>query len=136
MTFVIDTSVVLAWCLDDESSDVAEAAIERLFAEGGIAPGHWPIEIANALRSAERRGRLDRDEVHALRPRLTGLPVEIVPVELSTALGAIDIAPRYDLSVYDAVYLELADYRGIGLATVDDRLARACRSAGVPLVAA
>ena len=134
--FVVDTSVVVAWCLDDESSDLADAAIQRLFAEGGVAPGHWPVEIANALRSAERRGRLDREALQDLRPRLAELPVEIVPIELPTALGVIDIASRYDLSVYDAVYLDLANYRGIGLATVDDRLARACRSAGVPLIAA
>src|SRR5512138_3350393 len=103
--FVIDASVVMAWCLQDESRDLAAGAIRRLFLEGGIAPGHWPIEVANALRAAERRGRLDRDAVHELQPRLVGLPVEIVPVELSTALGSMEIASRYELSVHDAVYL-------------------------------
>jgi predicted nucleic acid-binding protein len=134
--FVVDTSVVMAWCLDDESSDVADAAVRRLLAEGGVAPAHWPIEIANALRSAVRRGRLDDDGVQQVRPRLDLLPVEIVPVELSTALGSMHLARKHDLSVYDAVYLDLAAYRGIGLATVDARLADACRSEGVPLIAA
>lgn len=134
--FVVDTSVVLAWCLGDEASDVADAAVKRLLAEGGIAPAHWPVEIANALRSAIRRGRLDEDGIQQLRPRLNLLPVEIVSVELSSALGSIEVAARYDLSVYDAVYLDLAAFRGIGLATVDRRLADACRSAGVSLVAA
>src|SRR5215210_4137929 len=134
--FVVDTSVIVAWCLEDESSDVADAAVERLLTEGAIAPAHWPLEVANALRSAERRNRIDPEGVERLRPRLARLPIDIVPIELSTAMGVIDTARRHDLSVYDAAYLELADYRGLGLATVDARLADACRSAGIPLIAA
>ena len=133
--FVVDTSVILAWCLEDESSDAADAAVERLMLEGGIAPAHWPLEIANALRSAERRGRVDEPSLRRLRPRLHGLPVEVVPVELSTALGVIESARIHRLSVYDATYLDLADIRGLGLATVDGRLSEACRSAGIPLIA-
>jgi predicted nucleic acid-binding protein len=134
--FVIDASVVVAWCLEDESSDAADAAVIRLLAEGGVAPAHWPIEIASALRSAERRGRLDEASISRLRPRLAALPIEILPVELSTALSVIETARRHDLSVYDACYLDLADIRGVGLATVDARLAHACRTAGIPLIAA
>ena len=133
--FVVDTSVILAWCLEDESSEIADAAMRRLVSEGGIAPAHWPLEVANALRSAERRGRLDGPALRRLHPRLISLPVEIVPVELSAALGAIETA-RLELSVYDATYLDLADFRGLGLATVDERLAQACRAEGIPLIAA
>lgn len=134
--FVIDASVVVAWCLEDESSAEADQAVERLMAEGAIAPAHWPIEVATALRAAERRGRLDAASIGRLRPRLTALPIEIMPVEFSTALSVIDTARRHDLSVHDACYLDLDDIRGVGLATVDARLADACRAAGVPLIAA
>lgn len=134
--FVIDASVILAWCLEDESSAAAEIAVDRLLNEGGIVPAHWPIEIANALRSAERRGRLDAASIARLGTRLTTLPIEILPFEFSTALGVIDTARRHDLSVYDACYLHLADTRGVALATVDGRLAAACRAAGVALIAA
>ncbi|MGK2851602.1 MAG: type II toxin-antitoxin system VapC family toxin [Candidatus Limnocylindrales bacterium] len=132
--FVVDASVILAWSLEDESSSTAEAAIERLLAEGGLAPAHWPLEVANGLRSAERRGRIDEPSIRRLAAKLVGLPVDIAPVELSTALGVIESARRHDLSVYDAAYLDLANVRGLPVATVDDRLARACRAANVPLV--
>lgn len=132
--FVVDASVILAWSLEDKSSEAAESAVERLLAEGGLAPAHWPLEIANGLRSAERRGRIDEPSIRRLAARLAGLPVDIAPVELSTALGVIEAARRHDLSVYDAAYLDLADVRGLPLATVDDRLARACRAASVPLI--
>lgn len=134
--FVVDASVILAWCLDDESSDTSDVAMKRLLSEGAIAPAHWPVELASALRSAERRGRIDQQSFDRLRIKLSGLPVEVVPVELSTALGVVETARRYDLSVYDATYLDLADIRGLGLATIDGRLADACRTAGVPLIAA
>lgn len=133
--FVVDASVILAWCFDDESSDLADAVIERLLSEGAIAPAHWPLEIANALRSAERRGRLDEASFQRLRAMLSGLAIDVVPVELSTALGVVDTARRHDLSVYDAAYLDLADLRGLGLATVDAQLAAACRTAGIPMIA-
>ena len=134
--FVVDASIVVAWCLGDESSDMAETAVRRLLAEGAVAPAHWPVEVASALRSAVRRGRLDDAGIQQLHPRLHLLPIEIVPVELSTALGSMELARKHDLSVYDAVYLDLAAYRGIGLATIDARLGDACRAAGVPLIAA
>jgi predicted nucleic acid-binding protein len=62
---------------------------------------------------------------------LNDLGVEIVPVELSTAIWALETARAHDLSAYDAVYLDLAAFRGLPLATLDDRLAAACRAAGV-----
>ncbi len=132
--FVVDASIVLAWCLDDESSELADSAIERLLAEGGVAPAHWPLEVANGLRAAERRGRIDEPALRRLRPRLTQLPVDIAPVELSTAFGVIESSRTHELSVYDAAYLDLADFRALGLATVDAQLAEACRIAGISLI--
>ncbi len=134
--FVVDASIVLAWCLDDETSELADSAIERLLAEGGVAPAHWPLEVANGLRAAERRGRIDEPALRRLRPRLTQLPVDIAPVEFSTALGLIESSRIHDLSVYDAAYLDLAEFRALGLATVDARLAEACEVAGIALITA
>jgi predicted nucleic acid-binding protein len=134
--FVVDVSIVLAWCLDDETSELADSAIERLLAEGGVAPAHWPLEVANGLRTAERRGQIDESALRRLGPRLNQLPVDIAPVEFSTALGLIESSRRHDLSVYDAAYLDLAEFRGLGLATVDAQLAEACRVAGIGLITA
>ena len=134
--FVVDASIVLAWCLDDETSELADSAIERLLAEGGVAPAHWPLEVANGLRAAERRGRIDEPSLRRLRPRLTQLPVDIAPVEFSTALSLIESSGKHDLSVYDAAYLDLAEFRALGLATIDARLAEACKVAGIALITA
>jgi len=133
--FVIDASVTLAWCFEDESSVDADRVLARLEQEEALAPAHWPLEIANALRTAERRGRMETSELPRLRVLLAALPVEVAPVELTTATGGIlEAARTYDLTAYDAAYLELAAIRGLPLATVDERLRAACARAGVEVV--
>jgi predicted nucleic acid-binding protein len=134
--FVIDASITLALCFEDEGGPAAERVLERLEREAAVAPAHWPLEIANALRTAERRGRLQAVDLPRLRGLLAGLPVEIVPIELATAAGDIlETARTFDLSVYDAAYLALAAFRGLPLATNDEQLRGACGRAGVELAA-
>lgn len=133
MVIVVDASIAIAWCLGDEADEYAERMLDRVARETAIAPAHWPIEVANGLRTAERRGRLNADELGRAGKLLNDLGVEIVPVELSTALLALDAARTHDLSAYDAVYLDLALFRGLPLATLDGPLATACRNAGVEL---
>jgi predicted nucleic acid-binding protein len=134
--FVIDASVVLAWCFEDGASDEADRVLVRLEREPAIAPAHWPLEVANALRTAERRGRVDASELPRLRSLLAALPIEIVPIELTAATGGVlDTAVTYDLTAYDAVYLDLAAIRGLPLATIDASLRTACARAGIERVA-
>ena len=132
--FVIDASIALAWCFVDESSPTADAILGRLEQEEALAPAHWPLEVANALRTAERRGRLGPADLPRLRTLLAALPVEIAPIELPTALWSVlEAARMHDLTAYDAAYLDLAIVRGLPLATVDERLRAACADARVEL---
>jgi len=86
-------------------------------------------------RSAERRGRLDLADLGRIRELLVSLPVGVERVELGETLGdVIDIARNLQLSAFDAAYLALAVCRGLALATIDDRLQKACETAGVELV--
>jgi predicted nucleic acid-binding protein len=132
---VVDASVAVAWCLKDESSDYADDVLERVISEGAATPSHWPLEVANAILSAERRGRIEVDELAQVSSLLDRLEVEIVPVELTTAMWSVlEVARAHGLSAYDAAYLGLARHRGIELATLDASLRSACVSAGVGLV--
>ena len=97
-----------------------------------MAPAHWPLEVVNGLRSAQRRGRLDLQKLVTARSVLTPLPVTVAAIDLD---GALDLAREHDLTPYDAAYLDLARSRGMGLATSDERLAAVCLTVGVPLVA-
>ena len=133
--FVVDASITLSWCFEDESTEASDAILHRLLAEGGIAPAHWPLEVANGLRFAASSGRVDDDSITRASDIVRQLPVEIRPVETSTALGLIDPARQHDLTVYDTAYLGLAEALGVGVAALDQRLLAACRTVGVPLIA-
>jgi predicted nucleic acid-binding protein len=132
--FVVDASVTLAWCFEDETTDDSEALLRRLGTERGVAPAHWPLEVANGLRFAERRGRLDAQKLITARSVLTGLPIDVTVMDLEAALIILDLARAQGLTAYDAAYVDLAVSRGLGLATIDERLAAVCRTVGVPLV--
>jgi predicted nucleic acid-binding protein len=132
VTFVVDASLTLSWCFGDESSPYADAVLGRLLSEDAIAPAIWPFEVANGLRTAERRGDLDSAELPRLRQMLESLPVRVESVILSRVLGdVLEAARSLELTAYDAAYLTLASERGLPLATGDNRLREACRRAGV-----
>jgi predicted nucleic acid-binding protein len=133
--FVVDASVALAWCFADESTELADRTLDLLEHDAALAPAIWPLEVANGLRTAERRGRLDLADLAHVRELLVSLPVRIEEVPLGAAIGEVtELARQLDLTTYDAAYLALAARRGVALATVDERLKRACERAGVQLV--
>ncbi len=135
MSLVIDASVALAWCFADEVSPVADATLERLAEEEALVPSIWPLEVANGLRTAERRGRLDLADLARVRELLMSLPIRVEEVGLDAALGEVsDLARNLELTAYDAAYLALAARSGLPVATADERLKRACETAGVKLV--
>jgi predicted nucleic acid-binding protein len=63
------------------------------------------------------------------------LPIQTDRVLDSDLIGRFHtLAIKYNLSAYDAAYLELAQRRGLGLATVDRRLRLVAQRAGVKIV--
>ncbi len=133
MEWVLDCSVALAWALPDESSAKADDFLESLEPDDKLwVPALWWYELSNALVAAQRRQRLTEAE----RLQLTEL-YELLPIQTDshlnpdTAWRLQAIAKATGLSAYDAAYLELAQRKGIGLATLDKRLGGAARKTGV-----
>lgn len=108
----------------------------RLEHDEAVAPAIWSLELADGLRTAERRGRLHASELPRLRELLRALPVKIEPVELTAALSEVlELARSLDLTSYDASYVALAARHGMALATADARLRAACEQARVEVLA-
>ena len=129
---VIDSSVALAWCFDDEASDATDRLLDRVGDEGAIVPTLWHLELANVLLKASKRGRVTSDEIRSRLALFDKLAIEI-DIE-TTAYAWIDIlslAQTEGLTTYDAAYLELALRRGADLFTKDAALAEAARRRGV-----
>lgn len=77
MSFVLDSSVSLTWCFDDERTNATDALLERVVESGAYAPVLWPLEVLNALAMAERRSRIDAEHRQRLAGFLHDLPVAI-----------------------------------------------------------
>ena len=135
MTLVLDSSVTLSWCFDDERTAATTAILQRIGETGAHAPQHWPLEILNGLMMAERRGRIDATVRQRLADFLRDLPVAIDPDTTAQVWDAARrLAERFRLTVYDAVYLELARRKDLPLATLDQELRKAGTALGVPLL--
>lgn len=103
--------------------------------DGAVAPSHWPLEVANALTTAARRGRIDRTYRDLVLADLSALPVDLDQETAAQAWGAsLHLAEELQLTVYDAAYIELARRRDLPLATLDRALERAALDLGLAVV--
>jgi predicted nucleic acid-binding protein len=132
---VLDASIAVAWCFEDEKTSYTEHLLQALTQGMKVCvPALWPFEVANALLVAERRKRMTLAQSMYFFARLMGLGISI-NVQSSTFPSmdrALSQARKWNLTVYDAAYLELALREGIPLATLDGPLKNAALSAGLP----
>lgn len=132
---VVDTSIVGSFVLPDEGESLAPETVNRLFDSPLIVPHHWRLEIANMLRTAIRRQRIDVAQRTAILHRLAMLEVIVDwPGQDMVWTAILALSDRFGLTPYDAAYLELAQRHGASLATLDRRLAAAGAELQIPLV--
>jgi predicted nucleic acid-binding protein len=132
---VIDGSATLGFIMKDEHGPDALKVLEAI--EDGtptFVPAHWSVEVANGLIMAERRKRASQADVTEALNLVAALPA-IADDETARRAGSdtAALARQYGLTIYDAAYLELAMRRGAALSTTDHLLAKAAKSAGVPI---
>jgi predicted nucleic acid-binding protein len=130
--FVLDCSVTMAWYFKDEANAYAKAVRKSLSRVEAVVPGLWPLEVANILVHGERRRRSTEAEASKWLGYLRMLPIRVDDEIAARAwLDILHIARSYELSAYDASYLELAIRLGLPLASSDDKLKATAASAGV-----
>lgn len=135
MSIVLDASVALAWGFPDESNDYADRVLATVVVETGVVPALWSLEISNAILIGERKGRLTMEAVERFASLIAGLPIALDSAPaLSLIPSVLALGRRFQLSAYDAAYLELAVRSKFLLATLDGRLRRAAQEMGVALL--
>ncbi|MDR1264160.1 MAG: type II toxin-antitoxin system VapC family toxin [Propionibacteriaceae bacterium] len=130
---VVDASVAVAWCFEDESTPATDQILARVAAEGATVPPLWCYEVANALLTARRRQRLAEADAQRFLALLDRLPIEPEPAA-PDATALLATAQAHGLSAYAAAYLLLAQRLGLELATLDSALAQAARDSGVTVI--
>ena len=135
MSLVVDSSVTLAWVYSEEATEAISEVLARLTDRGAWVPALWRLEVANVLEMGVRRGRHDTAFRDAALADLAVLPISLDAETDRQAWGAtLRLAARHRLTTYDAAYLELAQRRGLPLATLDKELRSAAVVEGVILL--
>ncbi|HYT18246.1 MAG TPA: type II toxin-antitoxin system VapC family toxin [Thermoplasmata archaeon] len=118
---VVDASVVAKWFLQEENTLTARRLRED-FLEGSLrlrVPSLLPFEVLNALKynpNFPSRGLL------AASRALDAAGLLTVPLFGEYAERTVAIASRFDLTIYDAAYVALADIADCTLYTADEQL--------------
>lgn len=134
--FILDNSVTMSWCFEDESNQYADKILDSLYENSALVPIIWPLEVVNVLLVAERRNRLSNAASGRFINLLTKLPIIVADDRPETRMSELLALSRINnLSSYDASYLQLAIKYGLPLATLDKRLREAAKSVEVPIAA-
>ena len=133
MRFVIDASVALSFLLRDENDAEAARLLACVRRASIIAPAIWRAEVLNGLLNAQRRKRIDMAGISEGITLIDSLDVEI-DLRMIDLFTIHQVATRHRLTVYDALYLDLAAREGVGLATHDVDLKRAAKAANITII--
>jgi predicted nucleic acid-binding protein len=134
LSLVLDASITLAWCFEDQATPLSQAVLEQLANDRGLVPELWPFEVANVLALAGRRGRLTHSQASHFIRLIDQLPITVEELGRDQVFTTVlNLSESSGLTVYDASYLALAAQARVPLATSDERLRQAGIAAGVEL---
>ena len=124
---MVDASVSAKWVVEEDHSS---QAITLLQCEERHAPDHWQAEAINVLWSKVFKGDLTAADAQDRMMLLSRAPIIGTPIaELMPRAFAISVANS--ITIYDSLYLALAEKRNIPLVTADKSLIRSMSSDAV-----
>ena len=125
----------MRWILEsDKLSDqkYAENVLKSLSNSEAHVPNLWHLEATNVLLGAEKRSDISLGEIEGFISQLENLPIQTDPLTAQQSFNrTLALGRAYNLSSYDAAYLELAIREAIALATLDKNLVKAAKKSGV-----
>jgi predicted nucleic acid-binding protein len=136
--FVLDASVAISWCFPGdptEDTPYSRQILTQLEVQDAIVPGVWPFEIANGIFvSFAVRKRITEEQIGEYLERLRALPIRVEQQDIWANVGLEMLARKWNLTAYDAAYLDLAMRKRIPLATADLKLRAAAASERLEVV--
>jgi predicted nucleic acid-binding protein len=129
MNFVLDCSVTMAWCFQDEASKYADQVLDSFQENSAIVPSLWYLEVINVLLMAEKRKRVNECQQISFLNLIKQLPIDTT--YLAEDLNSLRLlCKEFGLTAYDGCYLNLALANNLPLATLDEKLRTAVTKAG------
>jgi predicted nucleic acid-binding protein len=116
--FVIDTSVTLAWYLEEEFSPAARQWQDRLLSGAVrlLVPSLHYWEFANALRTLAARKAIEEGTAQELLDLHLEAPLEVAEPDRREVFR---LALEYGATAYDAVFICLALANDVHLVTAE-----------------
>ena len=128
---IVDSSVALTWCFEDEATTETDRIFEQVRGHGAIVPALWHLELGNVLLQAEKRGRISWADISIRLSLIAALPITTDHDAPRLTREILELARAQQLTAYDATYLELALRKGAAIATKDVALIAAAKRLGV-----
>jgi len=131
--YVFDSSFIVALIIPDEKNPLVGKMYDIVQNEDERHVSHllW-YEVANIFQNLVRRKRYTLDETMAFFPRLAAFDLIC---DFETVVGysekLLHLCNDYNISSYDAAYLELAERKKAILCTLDEELRAAAKKCGV-----
>lgn len=123
---VVDTSVAVKWYIPEPQAPVAARLLDG--SHDLVAPDLIVAELGNVLWKKVRRGELTPEEAREIGVAFTtSCPLRLIPSQ-PYITAALDLALRFERTVYDALYIALAVDQGGRYVTADERLIRSLQS--------
>lgn len=138
MLYVLDASFYAAAFLPDEKNEFTLNFFSAVDEDDAMYVPHlWWYETGNILKKAIVRKRIVYVEAQEIMARLSALHI-LTDTEFGGAYARtlLKLAHDYDLTTYDAAYLELAARKNGVLGTLDENLKRAALRYGIEALSA
>ena len=121
---VVDASVAVKWVVEEAHSDKAAVLLAY---DAMHAPDHWQAEAVNVLWAKAFRGDLSMAEAEERMTVLMRAPVISSPIAGLMA-RAFAISAARQVTIYDSLYVALAEKLDVPMVTADERLVRSLAS--------
>ena len=118
---VVDASVAIKWYVEEEYREQA-LHLRRDYYDGKVALASQPLlfyEVANALRY---HAALSSSDVVNSINSLLDMQLDLQTPMREVMDAAVDLAFEEGITIYDAVYLALAELLGFKVITADENL--------------
>ena len=136
MIYVFDASFVGPQIIPDEKDPDIDKIYQKIkHDDEKQVPQLFWYEITNLFKNLERRRRYSNDRVMEFYQTLATISLicdRETGIEYSKKL--LRLCNDYNLSSYDAAYLELAERKNATLCTLDESLRAAAKKYGVPVI--
>ena len=127
MIYVLDASVLVKWFVEEPDTPQA-LALKTAYLDGSCDLTSLDFAVLEVVNALQRSKGFTAAEITRCCDELTALGLDLVALLPDLIHAAVDLAVKWQITVYDAAYVALAQELGARLVTADRPLHTAVTS--------